>query len=135
MSEKIKAMYGDDKRADEVRQWLEDQGGQHDGMFFDRSDLLYFVNPDTNYIDVKVEEDAFIFDIVELPEKHKFKPFDKVLVRDNEHNEWLCNFYSHYQKASDYHYVCLCGGYKRCIPYEGNEHLVGTTDSPKGGEE
>lgn len=57
-----------------------------------------------------------------------FKPFDKVLVRDNNEQEWKINFFSHYNKDVCYKYYCLKSCYNQCIPYEGNEHLLGTTD-------
>lgn len=55
------------------------------------------------------------------------KPFDKVLVRNNNSCVWKCNLYSHYSQYP-YHYICVENGYKQCIPYEGNEHLLGTTN-------
>lgn len=57
-----------------------------------------------------------------------FKPFDKVLVRDNNEQEWKINFFSHYDKNVCYKYYCLKSCYNQCIFYEGNEHLLGTTD-------
>lgn len=55
----------------------------------------------------------------------EFKPFDKVLVRDGESECWSANFFSH--KDINY-YVCInCSRWNECIPYEGNERLLGTT--------
>lgn len=57
-------------------------------------------------------------------------PFEsRVLVRDGN-DEWRGQFFSHYDNYSDRPYICigiegLCE-YKQCIPYEGNEHLLGT---------
>lgn len=56
-----------------------------------------------------------------------FKPFDKVLVRDDYGQEWKIDFFSHYKKDVTYKYSCLKSCYRQCIPYEGNEHLLGTT--------
>lgn len=61
------------------------------------------------------------------------KPFEsKVLVRDTNTDEWRGHFFSHYDSNSDRPYVCIgvegINEYKRCIPYEGNEHLLGKTD-------
>jgi len=57
----------------------------------------------------------------------EFKPFDKVLMKcaDGFGLPWVCCFYSH--KEGDLH--CSCGGtsYPECIPYEGNESLLGTS--------
>ena len=65
-----------------------------------------------------------------------FKPFDKVLVRDNDEGEWYANYFSHYKENNDCPYVCIDNSYIYCIPYEGNEHLLGTTDSyTEGGSE
>jgi hypothetical protein len=58
-----------------------------------------------------------------------FEPFDKVLVRDAEGLEWYANYFSHYREYDQgYPYACMGVYYRYCIPYEGNEHLLGTTD-------
>lgn len=64
--------------------------------------------------------------IVSLPKKCKFKPFDKVLVRDSYDDMWRACFFSHIRE--DGRYVTTCFTWKFCIPYEGNEGLLGTTD-------
>lgn len=65
--------------------------------------------------------------------KQEFKPFDKVLVRDDINGKWLPSIFGYYEDEIDTHfpYVCLNGRYGYCIPYEGNEHLLNTTKSPK----
>ena len=60
----------------------------------------------------------------------QFKPFEKVLVRDSELNEWRCTFYSHFDFKGRYNHNTISGAYVMCIPFEGNEHLVGTTKNP-----
>lgn len=66
--------------------------------------------------------------------KCPFKPFDKVLVRDEEENVWYANYFSHYKENDEeYPYVCIDSSYRYCIPYENNEHLLGTTDPYKEG--
>lgn len=60
--------------------------------------------------------------------KCPFKPFDKVLVRDNNEQKWIINLFSHYDKDDSYKYFCLKACYKQCIFYKGNEYLLGTTD-------
>ena len=61
-----------------------------------------------------------------------FKPFDKVLARCNEDSVWRCELFSHYNTFNkQYPYVCLSSVYKYCIPYEGNQHLLGTTNNPE----
>lgn len=60
----------------------------------------------------------------------QFKPFEKVLVRDAESEKWACTLYSHFEPSSIFHHVTTSSAYKMCIPFEGNEHLVGTTKNP-----
>lgn len=64
---------------------------------------------------------------------HQFKPFDKVLVRDYDNEEWQCNIISHINENpdDDYTYDCIYSRWKQCIPYEGNEHLLNTTNKPE----
>jgi len=58
-----------------------------------------------------------------------FKPFDKVLVRDADDGKWRCNWFSHYSgDGGVYRFVTTKCRYAQCIPFEGNEHLLGTTD-------
>lgn len=63
--------------------------------------------------------------IVDLKPEVKLKPFDKVLVRDSKSNNWRANLFSHIDKNGN-HY-CIWANWHYCIPYEGNEHLLGTT--------
>ena len=63
-------------------------------------------------------------------EKEEFKPFDKVLVRDNG-EIWRAAFFSHYVKNRIYRYLTTGDiSYEECIPYnEETKHLLGT-DKP-----
>lgn len=66
-------------------------------------------------------------------EESKFKPFQKVLVRDDDTQIWGVGFFSHIKDdtSTEYKYVCSpAEPFKQCIPYEGNEYLYGTTLSP-----
>lgn len=66
--------------------------------------------------------------VLEVPDEPQFKPFDKVLVRWNDASLWRTGFYSHELDGKH----CVGGDYyQQCIPYEGNEHLIGTTKEPK----
>lgn len=66
----------------------------------------------------------------------KFKAFDKVLVRNYIGVEWYANYFSHYKENSGFHYACIDACYRYCIPYEANEHLLGTTEPyTEGGSE
>lgn len=61
---------------------------------------------------------------------HTFKPFDRVLVRDRDKSIWDIDFFS-YTDEVDNGFMCIGSYWNQCIPYEGNESLLGTTDSPK----
>lgn len=53
-----------------------------------------------------------------------FKPYDRVLVRNKKQN-WKIYLFSHYEQFGSYRYRTLGGYYEYCIPFKGNEHLVG----------
>lgn len=68
--------------------------------------------------------------------KHQFKPFDQVLVRDDNRQVWKTNLFSHYATGVEYRYACLDSNYKQCIPYNENTvHLIGTTNEYKPEEQ
>lgn len=63
--------------------------------------------------------------------EYQFKPFDKVLGRDEDNQLWKPDIFSFYKEDDLYRYRCLGDIFKQCIPYEGNQELVGTTNKPK----
>lgn len=68
--------------------------------------------------------------IVDLKLKVELKPFDKVLVRNDKEDQWSANIFSYQVRNMFY---CLGEGYWRyCIPYIGNESLLGTTKDMEG---
>ena len=69
--------------------------------------------------------------IVDIKKEHQFKPFEKVLVRDSIDDVWRASFFSHI-KENDGSYVTTCVTWKFCIPYIGNESLLGTTKDVEG---
>lgn len=64
------------------------------------------------------------FDITTL------KPFDKVLVRDEDGQKWMCDIFSYYDDTNPRYPFWGVGrsNSKQCIPYEENKHLLGTTN-------
>lgn len=68
--------------------------------------------------------------IVDLKPKVELKPFDKVLIRDDEDHPWRVSLFG-YKDANSY-YCCNGCTWNQCIPYEGNEHLLGTTKDVEG---
>lgn len=69
--------------------------------------------------------------IVDLKHKMGFKPFDKVIVFDETKKEWKCDIFSNKTKDANGNVCALCigGVYYNILPYEGNEHLLVTTNS------
>jgi hypothetical protein len=58
-------------------------------------------------------------------------PFEsKVLVRDKNTEKWKSTFWGFYDidNAMNYPYECCGDSFAQCIPYEGNEHLLSTTN-------
>ncbi len=86
---------------------------------------------DGAYIDEEHPKDL----VLEVPDDEpQFKPFDKVLVRRDKNDDgdpdiWVISFFMDDSIAG---YRVLNGEwFDQCIPYEGNEYLVGTTDKQK----
>ena len=57
-------------------------------------------------------------------------PFDKVLIRNYNAEDWCCDSFSHVSDGSNtYVYVSSRSIYKRCIPYnDDTKHLIGTAE-------
>lgn len=53
-----------------------------------------------------------------------FKAYDRVLGRDKGDQEWYIDLFVS-KGEEPYKYRCFRYSYKYCIPYAGNEHLVG----------
>ena len=71
--------------------------------------------------------------IVDLKTLQKFKPFDKVIIRLGDHDTWKADFYSHYCANGEAYTVgdVHISDPRYILPYEGNESLLGTANSPK----
>lgn len=72
--------------------------------------------------------------VLEVPDNaSQFKPFDKVLVRHYDVSLWQpAFFWKFFDELSKTPYYTIDGNkWEQCIQYEGNEHLLGTTDKPK----
>lgn len=77
--------------------------------------------------------DAEKKEIVDLKPKVEFKPFDRVLVRDCLDEMWRPSFFAYYLPFGREPYQVIGGEWvKLCIPYEGNESLLGTTKDVEG---
>lgn len=83
------------------------------------------------------------YDLFFAPEKHEeqitverfnpntLKPYDKVLVRDCNIGNWVCDLFSHIGDKDTYPYYCVGNYYRWCIPYnDDTKHLIGTSELP-----
>lgn len=78
------------------------------------SDKGYMWNKDTLSLERKKEEYAF-------------KPFDKVVVKNDKDDEWTADIFLYQRDYSNITLYFCTGGisWRNCVPFEGNEHLVG----------
>lgn len=82
------------------------------------------------YISFELEKDYELvpnkFDITTLKRLES-----KVLVRDNVNQVWTLTFWGEYIVDNpNCSYLTTKGCHKYCIPYEGNEHLLNTSNEP-----
>lgn len=88
----------------------------------------YYLTKCGNKIPIDNQDDFSLvpnkFDITTL------KPFEsRVLVRDYDYRMWIPTFWGkRLEDDSNCSYLTTNGCYKYCIPCEGNEHLLGTTN-------
>ena len=127
---------GDHSRTEEIREAFEKLGYDTSGHLFNAESVLYFtLNGDIRATTcnctpaiIKTHPD---YKELELPKPHydisNFKPFDKVLVRDRDESKWGNTYFGFYDEEQKV-FVCDCYEWEQCIPFEGNEHLLGTTD-------
>lgn len=72
---------------------------------------------------------------IEERTKYEFKPFDKVLAKYYEDDNWEASLFIRTitdDQDGEIKYECLNGTvYVYCIPFEGNEYLLGTAENPE----
>jgi hypothetical protein len=63
---------------------------------------------------------------------HDFKPFDKVVVRNN-HGTWQIDLFYTFDPTAEYPYNCMCSNWQQCLPFnEETAKLIGTKDNYAG---
>lgn len=60
---------------------------------------------------------------------HEFKPFERVITRDFPVDNWIAELFSHNDGDK---FECVGGTWNECLPYSGNESLLGTNIAPTG---
>lgn len=132
--EKVKVTRGSKQHPELVREWLASQGATNSSDWKCNDDRSYYfvVNGLVQY----EYASHWIWDIidhevVELKPEHVFQPFEKVLVRESQSSKWDMDIFRRYEPDSNRYIGFWFSYWHYCIPYEGNEHLLGTTDAPK----
>lgn len=70
--------------------------------------------------------------IEDIKPEHELKPFQKVLVRDDKADIWKPDLFGLEDSTKEnFRYMGMVAFWKYCIPYEGNEHLLGTSKDPE----
>lgn len=64
-------------------------------------------------------------------EPMNFRPFDRVLVRNEDGELWHCRFFEFFDADTQTYHTIGHGGYKQCIPYEGHEALCCMNNRPE----
>ena len=108
-------------------------------LFFNKSSIITHLSDVRCFEDrsgTKISAADFLAltteDVKDAPKEPELKPFDRVLVRDSDSDEWRPSFYYQRDDSGTFmHRVIFDIGYHQCIPYEGNEHLLGTTEDVK----
>lgn len=102
----------------------------HSLTWDENNHLAYRLLPDNDrhliVVDLNKQEDYEL-----VPNKFNIttlKPFDKVLIRSKNSDIWECDIFSLYDSECSNPYHCIGAWYEQCIPYKGNEHLLGTTN-------
>ena len=101
---------------------------------YDMSELLSLSKKDDSFMFAE-ETDSEKKQIVDLKTKvDELKPFDKVLVRDGKDEIWEPAFFFRYlSQFNGYNYQTVGGEWRvYCVPYIGNESLLGTTKDVEG---
>ena len=96
-------------------------------LYFSAGGMMHMIDANGSWANIiKTHPD---YKELELPKPHydikNFKPFDKVLVRQDDSCTWGVSFFGRYSGM----FICcsnVC--FTQCIPFEGNKHLLGTTD-------
>lgn len=72
----------------------------------------------------------FVLEPAEKPglEKYTFTPFEQVLTRNYNSDNWTANLFSYIEDGI---FACTDAFWTQCIPYAGHEHLIGTSDEPE----
>jgi hypothetical protein len=131
---------GDAANADQINAAFEKLGYDTTGHLFNAKSVLYFtldggIRATTCNCTPAIIKTHPDYKELELPKPHydisNFKAGMPVLVRDYDNTQWRYVQFSHCVGKDNPIMFNACGNtWEQCIPFEGNEHLLGTTDMP-----
>ena len=86
--------------------------------------------PGANTYDILICEDENWKLVPKKFDISTLKAYDKVLVRDTNEQVWVADLFSHVldRPLGGYTFACVGHYPNQCIPYLGNQHLLGTCD-------
>ena len=106
--------------------------GVEQGVILSITDEVYDVAVTNNmgvYVSIAEQDDwELVLDKFDI---NNLKPLQPVLVRDTNGQVWTMDLFSHKidtNKRLRISFVCVGHYPNQCIPYEGNEHLLGTVN-------
>lgn len=102
----------------------------------DANEMRLATDEEKNKLFSALKEKGYVWntetkEVEKIKYEHEFKPFDRVLVRDDEEDNWRISLFAKKETYNDFPYRCMGEVYPFCIPYEGNESLLGTSNSPE----
>ena len=115
------------KVGDKVR--INEEGNMYNGEIGEVTNVF------NNVLHVRVKALPFPYfkkncELIEsVKTNYNFKPFDRVLVRMCDEEAWRISLYG-FKREDGTHCCVNTSCWEQCIPYEGNEHLLGTTNNP-----
>lgn len=102
-----------------TEEWALDLNQGHKDRFIHNTELKFGGKLNLETLEIEKKE-------------HEFKPFDRVLCRDDKNELWRIDIFRFLRTLDNiYKYQCMANHYKYCIPYEGNEHLCNTNKNPQ----
>lgn len=127
---------GDAANADQIKAAFEKLGYNTGNLGFTSGQLYYTMGGKVELMCIKSLQNLIKthpdYKELELPKPHydisNFKPFDKVLVRQDNSCTWGASFFGRY---GGMFMCCNNACFIQCIPFnDDTKHLLGTTDMP-----
>lgn len=131
---------GNKEKAEEIKAAFETKGYKCEHNCDSMNFLYYTINNHVTTTGIQSHTRQLIMRLaelgdyseLELPKPHydikNFHAGMPVLVRDYDNGRWSYAQFSHYVEECRMKFNACGIPYIQCIPFEGNEHLLGTTD-------